>query len=347
VTIYRLNPLTDPRWARLVERHPNASVFHTPSWLEALRRTYGFTPTAITTSAPDIELENGIVFCEVRSWLTGRRLVSLPFSDHCDPLVDHDEQLPALCAHLELERKREGWRYIELRPQGIRPPSQSGLSRSDEFCLHMLDLRPGPEALFRSFHKDSTQRKIRRAERERLSYLDGRTEELLHAFYELLLLTRRRHQLPPQPFAWFCHLADSMGSAMKVRVARHGDHPVAGMVTLRHRDMTVYKYGASDARYHNLGGMHLLFWRTIQEAHGEGCVTLDLGRSELDGEGLLTFKDRWGAPRSTLTYWRNPAPVAKTHAVPAWLVHYARQAFSRVPDGFRVAAGKLLYRHVG
>src|SRR2546430_5296635 len=90
--LYSLDPLEDPRWAEFVQRHPRASVFHTPGWLEALRRTYGYEPVVYTTSLPRAELTNGLVFCRVRSWLTGRRLVSLPFSDHCEPLVHNSEE---------------------------------------------------------------------------------------------------------------------------------------------------------------------------------------------------------------------------------------------------------------
>ena len=41
-----------------------------------------------TTSPPSLPLSNGIVLCEINSWLTGRRMVSVPFSDHCEPLLD-------------------------------------------------------------------------------------------------------------------------------------------------------------------------------------------------------------------------------------------------------------------
>ena len=91
--IYMLNPLTDQRWSALVEQHLDASVFHTRGWLEALRRTYGYEPVVYTTCPPGNELTNGIVFCKIRSWVTGNRLVSLPFSDHCQPLVDRTEYL--------------------------------------------------------------------------------------------------------------------------------------------------------------------------------------------------------------------------------------------------------------
>ena len=94
---------------------------------------------------------------------------------------------------------------------------------------------------------------------------------------------------------------------MTVRLAKYQGRPAAGMVTLHHRQTAVYKYGASRAMWHKAGGMHLLFWRTIQDSHASGCLELDLGRSHVDSQGLLRFKDRWGAARSDLLYWRHPA----------------------------------------
>src|SRR5436309_14191557 len=86
--VYETDPLYDPRWRALVESHPRSSIFHTREWLAALRRTYKYKPRAFTTSAPGNLLSNGIVFCQAKSWLTGSSLVSLPFSDQCDPLVE-------------------------------------------------------------------------------------------------------------------------------------------------------------------------------------------------------------------------------------------------------------------
>src|SRR5271165_3889126 len=106
VPIYDLDPLQDPRWEDFLERHPQASVFHTMGWLEALRRTYGYEPCVVTTAAPGEDLRNGIVFCRVKSWLTGNRAVSLPFTDHCQPLVGSAENLAALVGALREEQTR-------------------------------------------------------------------------------------------------------------------------------------------------------------------------------------------------------------------------------------------------
>ena len=72
-----------------------------------------------------------------------------------------------------------------------------------------------------------------------------------------------------------------------------------------------YKYGCSDARFHQLGGMQLLMWKAIQEAKRDGLQEFDMGRTEWDNEGLLRYKDRWGGTRSMLTSFRHPATEPK------------------------------------
>src|SRR5690349_16854880 len=108
---YEVNPLSDSRWDLLVRRHPFGTVFHSPSWLRALNRTYGYYPVALTTSPPDSELSNGLVYCHVSSWVTGRRLVSLPFSDHCDSLISATSDADSLLAGFLTALSRNRARY--------------------------------------------------------------------------------------------------------------------------------------------------------------------------------------------------------------------------------------------
>src|SRR5436309_329291 len=116
MTVYKLNPQTDSRWEEFVRLHPRASAFHTPQWLKALHQTYGFESFAITTSPPGEQLANGIVFCRVKSWLTGTRLVSVPFADHCEPLVNNSVEFHTLLEWIRSQARAYGGRYVELRP---------------------------------------------------------------------------------------------------------------------------------------------------------------------------------------------------------------------------------------
>lgn len=345
-SVYAIDPLLDPRWQEFVGRHPNASVFHTREWLRALEDTYGYEPVALTMSSPSESLTNAVVCCLVRSWLTGHRLVSLPFSDHCEPLVDHPEAFDRLIVFMDEIRRHRGWKYVEMRSAYSSSELGTRFTRSKSYCLHRLDLRPALETLYRNFHKDCIQRKIRRAEREGLSYESGCSQPLLARFYSLLLLTRARHRLPPQPIEWFQNLVDCMGEKVCIRIASKAGEPVAGILTLRHGEQLTYKYGASDADRHNLGGTAMLFWEMIQEAKQSGIESLDLGRSDLDNPGLIAFKERWGATRSTVTTWRSPLQDVSPRSEELKL-QCARELVARMPESLSVLVGRFLYRHIG
>src|SRR5688572_20045681 len=190
------DPIADPRWSELLDVHPAASVFHSPGWLSALRETYGYEPFVMSTS-PSATLKNGIVACRVKGWASNR-LVSLPFSDHCDPLVDEPNDFAELLNVLSDQARTRGWRSVELRPrsatQSLAVTARAcGLTTGSEYHLHTLGLRPQLPELFSRMHHSSTQRSIRRAEREGLTYDTGTSEQLLSSFFRLLRLTRRRH----------------------------------------------------------------------------------------------------------------------------------------------------------
>ena len=344
-TDHKIDPLSDSRWQVLVEKHPRSSVFHSTHWLQALRNTYGYDPLVFSTSPRGTQLTNGLVFCEVKSYLTGKRLVSLPFSDHCDPLVNSSDELDEILMGAKQLINEGRWKYAEIRPLGCKPSPETQFSNSASYCIHRLDLSRSTEQLFHSFHKDCVQRKIRRAEREEVRCEEGTSEVLLQDFYMLLVMTRRRQSLPPQPLAWFRNLIASFGPDLKIRVAYKNGLPIASILTLLYKRSLVYKYGCSDARFNRFGGMTLLFWNAIQEAKDRGCEELDMGRSDSDNSGLIAFKEHWGARRADLNYWTYPY-VPRARSI-AWQRRIVRGMVAVSPNLALKAMGNILYRHIG
>jgi hypothetical protein len=344
--VYCISPLEDLRWSKFIDSHPRASVFHTVGWLNTLRETYGFTPIAFTTEGPNDDLENVLVFCSVSSWLTGSRLISLPFSDHCEPLINSQDALVQLSRYIERMRVLEGRRYAEMRPMLIDLGNLNGFQKSSSFYLHRLDLRNSLKELFNGFHKDCVQRKIRRASREGLTYEKGRDSSLVDIFYALFKHTRLRHCAPPQPREWFQNLVENMGVHACIRIAFKAGQPAAAILTLSHGKNLVFKYCGSDARFHNSGGVHMLLWEIIQEAKQEGIEELDLGRSDCTNTGLVNFKERWSAVRTHLNYWRSPGINGnRFNAIGG--TQYAKRAFERLPEAAIPLIGRFLYRHIG
>jgi len=349
MAVHIVDPLTDDRWLGLLDRHPDASVFHTRGWLAALKRTYGYHPAVYTTDQPGEALTNGVPFCTVDSWLTGRRLVSLPFADHCEPLFDDETAFTEIVEFLVHMRSTEHWKYVELRPLARSLPQSNdtcGFSPHTSFYFNAIDLTRSLDELLSSFHTASVVRKIRRAERERLVHEQGTSDRMLSYFYQLFLVTRRKHGAPPQPLIWFRNLLDCMNGAATVHVASRDGVPVASILVISFRDKVCYKYGCSDPQFANLGGTAMLFWNAIRQAKEMNATVFDLGRSDIDNPGLIAFKDKWGSMRNIIQYYRYPAKLTSKRGSRV-LGRVADSAVKHVPDGLMILAGKLLYKHMG
>ena len=150
----------------------------------------------------------------------------------------------------------------------------------------------------------------------------------------------------PQPRAWFRNLADCMGDKMQVRLARKNGISIATMLTLQRRSGMVYKYGCSDEQFHNFGAMPFLFWKLIEESKASDLNEIDFGRSDLDNEGLITFKDRFGTTRKRLTYVQYPQ-AKKGEGMSRWDKPAFRRVLQILPDAVLPMASGLLYKHIG
>ncbi len=346
VNFYIINPLLDNRWDNLLSWHPRASVFHQRGWLQALAQTYGYEPYVMTNTPPGEPLKNGIVLCHVSSWMTGARLVSLPFADHCDPLWNEPAASDNWIDCLWNEWDRSHSRYLELRPLIGLHPGRHALQPEKCYWHHELSLEGSLNEIVARMHKNSFRKKIQRAERESLTYDEGRSETLVEEFYRLMVMTRKRHHLLPQPCLWFKNLVNFMGSNLQIALARRNGLAIAGLLTLRHGSKIVYKYGCSDANYHHLGGMPFLFWKLIEQCKASSVEKIDLGRSDIDNPGLVSFKDRMGASKKLMTYYRysnDPNEKAAT----SWKSGVPWGFFSWMPDACLSVAGTMLYKHMG
>ena len=343
--LYWIDPCKDPRWETFLQRHPAASVFHARAWLAALQRTYGFEPVVLTTTPPGSALVDGIALCRITSRITGDRLVSLPCSDHCEPLADSADGLTRLLGSLTTNIDFTRWKYLELRPLTSEHIPRTRFGATQHFLLHRLDLRPDLDTLFGNLHKNSIRRPMARARRDHLRLERGRSSALLDDFYHLTLLTRRRHQLPPQPIAWFRNLVDTLKNSLELRVAYKDATPIASILTITHKDSIVYKYSCSDRRFSRLGGTQLLLWNAIVQAKQEGLTTLDMGRSDREDLGLIKFKERWGSSASALTYLRLP-PGSNSFLSKSFMGRMCKSAVSSLPLRAQALGSRVLYKHL-
>ena len=100
-----------------------------------------------------------------------------------------------------------------------------------------------------------------------------------------------------------------------------------------------------------MGGMHLLYWRSMLDAKQSGMRTFDLGRCEVGQDGLLIFKKRWGAVETPLHYIRftdraETAGSCSSRRARAGMRGWQSKYFPRVPAPVLSMLGAVLYKHV-
>jgi hypothetical protein len=338
-----LNPLEHPDWDALLLTADRATFFHTTAWARVLCESYGYKPLYFTF-VEDGRLSGLIPVMEIDSWLTGRRGVSLPFTDLCNPVARDPEVFNRLLATATSHGRTAGWKYLELRGGSSFLGNQPA---SAEHFVHTLELNP-EEGQVRKLFKSSTLRNIRKAEKDGVSVSMEHSQEAMAAYYRLHCITRRNHGLPPQPWSFFENIFKQVVAAGKgfVVLAAHAGKTIAGAVYAINRDQAIYKYGASDRGSQHLRANNLVMWEAIRWFCRNGFRSLHLGRTELEHEGLLQFKRGWGVEESRVAYYRLNLRE-NTFSAERNGIRSSYPVFKMLPIPLLRLAGSVLYRHVG
>ena len=238
-----------------------ATFFHTTAWARVLSESYGYKPLYFAT------IDNGklaglIPVMEINSFLTGKRGVSLPFTDICHPVADTAANFQALMDRITEYGHRAGWKFIGIRGGTAQ---LQGVQHCAENFTHILALSEDETGLKKTF-RESTQRNIRHAEKAGVEVRLSHTRDALVDFYRLHCMTRRLHGLPPQPWSFFSKIHEHVIAREKgfVALGVHAGKTVAGAVYFHFRDRAVYKYGASDRFHQNLRANNLVMWEAIR-----------------------------------------------------------------------------------
>ena len=307
-----------------------------------LQTTYGFRPVYLVLGSPESH-RAALPLMEVDSWLTGRRGVSLPFTDDCEALGSETAALHELLEEArELGRSRQ-WRYLELRG-GRRFVGDAPVSVT--FYGHEINLEGGEEAILGRV-ESSVRRAIRKAEKNQLVIEISNSVESVREFYGLLCLTRQRHGMPPQPLVFFENIQQKLLSADKgmVTLARHGGKAVAGALYLMQGTHAIYKYGASDESHQELRGNNLVMWSAMRWLAVRGYKTLHLGRTSLENEGLRRFKLGWGGVESKVEYFKWDFAAGRFVTDKDEATGWHNRVFRVMPRSVARWAGGVLYRH--
>jgi len=246
----------------------------------------------------------------------------------------------------ELERKNK-----ELNSFGIEVrqelPLLGCIVHQNTNFIHYLKLDIKPEELFKKFRKKGVQYCIKKAAKSDIDISQSTDLESLMTFYNLHLMTRKKHGVPIQPKKYFIKLWENiinkgMGFVM---LAYHKDKAIAGGVFLHYNKNIIYKYGAADPEYMNLCATHALLWEAIQWACRNGYEVMDWGKTEKTNQGLRNFKLGWGTEEKELIYsYIGTSPKEYSSG---WKQKVVEKVIQKSPVWVGRLFGEILYKHVG
>jgi FemAB-related protein (PEP-CTERM system-associated) len=339
------------RLSAALEKQRKNVFYYQPAWLNLITRLYGYSVNTLTTTNATGEITGFLPICTLRSPLTGKRLVALPFSDHCPLLAEDEASANALIDQAIRLARHEKARYLELRT-GVNDmlAKHTDLVRSDLYVSWLLPLSPDPASIWSSLRKP-IQRQIKKSENQGVQVRLAQQREEVDHFYRLHLLTRsKKHGMPVQPRQYFLELWDTFAAqgTLQVLLAEHQGNIIASMILLASGTTVRYAYGASDEAYLHLAPNNLLMWTAITWGCQHGYQMLDMGRTATDNEGLMEFKRRWGATKEPLAYYYYPQVegLAST-SEQSWKYRLLTSCWRQLPLGIAGPLGGRLYKHLG
>jgi len=339
-----LDPIQDPRWRALCQEQPSL-LFHSPAWLRVLGETYGFSIQALALFEKTLPVA-GMPFAVIEDAL-GPRLVSLAFSDYCDPIFQRRSQLRSLLTKL-LQLFPD--HPIRLRfLEAPAPASRLGFRQFKTARWHGLRL-PGSETeLWQSLHPQF-RRAVALAKKQGVIVRPLRREEL-RKFFEMHLAVRKsRYRLLAQPFRFFENVWQAFvaaGQGIFLGAYTKEQRLIAAHCLLFWKDSLVYKFGASDYAFARARANHLLHWEGARIGRERGFRRFDLGLSDEDQLGLIRYKRHLGAEEKVIRFYERAGIESRpeTAALRPLLAEITELATDpAVPDPIVEKFGNLLYR---
>jgi Acetyltransferase (GNAT) domain len=328
--------------AAKLTNHRFTSVFSSKPWIDVLTSTYGFNVKASTGISND-GVKSAILFSEI-SDIRGQRVISLPFSDYCDPLVETEadwDRLISPILQLQLPiRFKLVFNSIPLTDQRF----------SQHICAlwHGVDLTRSEEDLWNNL-KDTARRNIGKAQKHGITIRESNSLDDVSTFYRLHCHVRKsKYGLLAQPYTFFenIHRNFTPSNNMSILLAEKDGVEIAGVLFLIHGSTLYYKFNAS--RDLEFRPNDLLAWSGIILGRQRGLARLDFGLSDLEQPGLIAFKRKFATDERNITQlqWTPPGYHSPCGQQAGELLNNLTKLLTEpdVPDGMALASSNLLYR---
>jgi len=186
-----VSDISETEWREALNRFEGATIYHTPAWKRFLESVFGFMPCYLFALDETGGLRGLLPLFQIKSWITGERLCSVPFSHTCGPVGDEDCIAALIGRAIEIYRDSRG-SHLEIRSRIER----AGFQNVNHFSTYVLDLSSDIDQVWRKLDKGSVRRAIKKSQKSGLIVDVTKDPEDIDAFYELNTITKRNKGVP-------------------------------------------------------------------------------------------------------------------------------------------------------
>jgi CelD/BcsL family acetyltransferase involved in cellulose biosynthesis len=344
-------------WDSFVSQHSGALVYHLSAWRKVLEEAFSHIrgDVLVVRDLKSGQITAGLPVYSIKSWLLGKRIVSIPYASICDPLISCQEDLAKLMPQIRDLQKRTNAGYIEIRSMNNAGlVSSANLISNTGYKHNYIQLNGSIDDVFFRCSRN-VRRLVKGAQKSLMAVETDESESALELFYEMLTATRRRLAIPPLPYCFFTaiwrHLFPQFGTLF---LGSQNDRILGGLLVLHFKRFWVAEYICDLGSYESKDIKHLLYWEAIKMAHAQGAEVFSFGRTSTESGTLLAYKRKWGTVEEELADFRFSLATNEVENIGIEQNRESRKTYRLIRSLCRVAPlplynviGRFCYRHMG
>jgi CelD/BcsL family acetyltransferase involved in cellulose biosynthesis len=267
-----VDPIVNPGWDAFICAHPEGTIFHHSSWARVLAETYGDSYEYYI-----LEDENGHITGALPLWhfnnaLSGNRLVCLPHSDHCYPLVSDEKDYEALLAgplqNIESNRASS----LEIRGwSSLGQPENCRLQSGHFHLVHIADLDKNPDEIIGDMTRNGRYN-LRYAAKNPLAVRLGQDERDLRTLHRFHAQASARHGKTPVALSFLRSIYRNVISAGYgyLFIAELAGSIAAVNLYICFNGTAFCMFSAQDTERAEYRANYYLHWKAMEYFHNRG-----------------------------------------------------------------------------
>ena len=338
--VKELQPVDSSRWDEFVSACPEATFFHRAGWKTVIERAFGHRATFLYAEA-DGRIEGVLPLAEVKSFLFGHSLISLPFCVYGGVAATTERARQALDDAAVALAEKLGVGHLEYRSIGAR---HAEWAHSDLYVTFRRAIDPDVEK-----NMNAIPRKQRAMVRKGIkaglkSEIDGDVERFFAAYAHSV------HRLGTPVFSkrYFQILMEVFARDCEVQTITLERELVTSVMSFYFRDEVLPYYAGGMDKARDVAGNDFMYWELTRRASERGLKVFDFGRSK-KGTGSFDFKKNWGFEPQDLHYEYRLVKAPSVPEVNPLNPKYqlAIKAWQRMPLALANLIGPHIARNLG